>query len=146
MEFTDGENDVREAQGAGILEGYAESVFRRSRLSFEIPSRLHTGAVVEYDADPVIAPGGEFRVTVTLTNLRRNPYHYEVTVGLPEGWTAEFPRTQYVEHRTMMNDGTARWVMTLRAGDRVEPVNRIPVVFTPRGHAVPVMIPLVLLG
>lgn len=144
--YVDGENDTEEARNAGILAGYKESVFRRSRLSFEIPSRLHTDAVVEYEADPVIAPGGEFRVTVTLTNLRRNPYHYEVTVGLPEGWTAEFPRTQYVEHKTLVNDGVSRWTMTIRAGDRVDPVNRIPVVFSPRGHAVPVMIPLVLLG
>ncbi|MBO4406784.1 MAG: hypothetical protein J5849_03720, partial [Clostridia bacterium] len=144
--FTDGESDVREAREAGILKGYKEEVFRRSRLSFEIPSRLHTDAVVEYEADPVVKPGEDFTLTVTLTNRRRNPYHYEVTVGLPEGWTADYPRTQYVEHKTLVNDGTSRWTMTVHAGDRVDPVNRIPVVFTPRGHAVPVMIPVVLLG
>ena len=51
-----------------ILPGYAQEVFSRSPLSFEVPGTLHTQTVVEYAREPVIKPGAvAFGVTSILT-------------------------------------------------------------------------------
>ncbi|MBQ7901233.1 MAG: ADP-ribosylglycohydrolase family protein [Clostridia bacterium] len=146
VEYTDGENQVDEALGADILNGYAQGIFARSPYSFDIPGQLHTEAFVEYQCEPVVRPNSEFNVKITLKNNRLNSYHYEFDVCLPEGWSAEYDRTCYIHQKTLCTDDTATWEMKLLIGEKVDSINKIPVMISPKGHAVPVMVPIVLLG
>lgn len=146
VEYTSSGSVIDAALSSDILDGYVEKVMSRKHYSFEIPSLLHTEVVVEYDKEPVVKPGDEFEITVTLQNNRWNSYHYEFCVYLPEGWSANYRRICAVHENRMMTDGIAKWNMTLTVGENVDAVNRIPIMISPKGHVMPVMIPIVLLG
>ncbi|MBQ3864913.1 MAG: ADP-ribosylglycohydrolase family protein [Clostridia bacterium] len=146
LDLSEEATEAEKAIAADLIPGYVQDVFGRSPWSFEVPATVHTKAVVEYDREPVVRPGEDFVITVTLENARRNPYHYEVNAALPEGWSADYPHTQYIEHRTMINNARSQWKMTVHVGETVGAVNRIQVSFSPKGHVYPVMIPIVLLG
>ena len=146
LEFTDGDSFVNSEEASEILKGYAQKVISRNPNSFEIPSLSHSSAVVEYEGDPVVRTNTPFKVKITLKNHRMDAFHYQFTVGLPEGWTAEYPRTCSNAYPTLCTDGISVWEMTVNVGERVEPVNRISVMISTQAHAVPVMVPIVLLG
>lgn len=146
FEYTDGENVYNKDEASQILAGYAEKFFDRSPYSFEINTVPHTKAVIEYDCEPIVKPNSEFKVRITLTNVRKSSYYYEFDVALPEGWSAEYSRTFYVQQRTTSIKNYATWEMTINVGERVEAINRIPIIITPKAHAVPIMVPVVLLG
>ena len=124
---------------------HIQDLFKRSPYSFEIPTP-HTKAIVEYPVAPFVKPNGEFEVKISLKNFRRNSYYYEFNVALPEGWTADYNRTCHVQQRTQLDKGMTEWVMKINVGERVEPINRIQVMVSPKNHAIPIMVPIVLLG
>ena len=146
LEFTDGDSFVNAEEAAQILNGYAERVISRNPNSFEIPSLSHSSAVVEYENDPVVKPNTPFKVKITVKNHRKDAFHYQFTVGLPEGWTAEYPRTCANAYTDLCGGGISVWEMTINVGERVEPVNRISVMISTQAHAAPIMVPIVLLG
>lgn len=145
--YTEGENEVEPNKLENVLAGIPQKVMNRSALSFEI-GNIHTDAVVEYEKDPEVCPGEDFKVKVTFTCKKAGPYHMEIDVNLPEGWSADYRKTCYMQNRTLskLKDGTETWEMTIHVGENVNFINRIPVTVTARGHANPIMIPLVLLG
>jgi len=152
MEYTDGEADLGNVDLNIVLKDYnipfkthIKDLFKRSPYSFEIPE-VHTKAIVEYDCAPIVKPNTDFDVTITLKNFRRNSYYYEFDLALPEGWTAEYDRTCHIHQRTQLDMGLAVWKMKIHVGERVDPVNRIPVMISPKNHACPLMVPIVLLG
>ena len=146
VEYVEGESSMDEVDADSILSGYSDKVLSRSPYSFEINSLLHTSAVVEYEKEPHIRPNEQFKVKVTLENIRKDPYYYEINVALPEGWTAEYNKTVHVFEPTEYVKGVTKFEILITAGERVETINRIPVMISPKSHAVPVMLPLVLLG
>ncbi len=148
LEFVDGESEIDSQEASEILKGYVEEIFARSPYSFEVPDLLHTSTVVEYEKEPQVKPGDTFKVKVTLKNIGHDPRHFEVNVFLPEGWTAEYNRTCYLHHENRSDEPPAvdRWEMTITVGETTAPINRIPVMFSSPAHALPIMIPVVLLG
>ena len=150
VEFTDAESEIDSAEAAKVLDGYVADVFSRSRWSFEVNSITHTDAIVEYEKAPQVKPGDTFKIKVTLKNKRYDPHYYEVNAQLPEGWTADYNRVIYAAHNTVevsrFGTGVGTWEMTITVGENVAPVNRIPIVLTSLAHAVPVTIPVVLVG
>lgn len=150
VEFTDGASEIDSEEAAKILDGYVAEVFSRSPWSFEVNSITHTDAIVEYEKAPQVKPGDTFKIKVTLKNKRFDPHYYEVNAQLPEGWTADYNRIIYAAHNTVevsqFGTGIGTWKMTITVGENVAPVNRIPIVLTSLAHAVPVTIPVVLVG
>ena len=146
FEYTDGANEYNKEDADEILTGYAERFFDRSPYSFEINTVPHTKAVVEYDCEPIVKPGDDFKVRVTFTNVRSSSFYYEIDVALPDGWTADYMKTCYVQQKTTDVSNMATWEMMVHVGERVDSINRIPVTVSPKAHAVPVMIPIVILG
>ena len=138
--------DAKEADM--LLPGYAQEVFARGPYSFESIACDHTSAVVEYDRAPKVRPGEDIQVRVTLTSHRSDSFYYTADVYLPEGWSAEYSRTCHIVYKQRMEEGSgkAQWKMTIHVGDNVRDINRIPLMFHAGGHAVPVVIPMVLLG
>lgn len=140
LEYTEDTDFIDERIPMYILNDYAEKMFKRSPYSFEIARKTHMDVIVEYDSEPIIKPNGNFKVRITIKNNRRNAYHCEFTVGLPDGWSADYERTAFVQ----LDEGT--WEMTIYAGEKVDSVNKIPVMISPQGHVMPVTAPIVLLG
>lgn len=147
LQWTDGCSDVPEA-ASQILQGYVQSIFTRKKFSFEIPSLLHTGVIVEYDRAPRVKPGEDFTVAVTLTNYRYDSRYYSGTVYLPEGWSADYNKSIHTIYRqdAFCQDGSTVWNVTIHVGEHVEATNQISLWLNADGHAVPILIPLVLLG
>lgn len=143
-------SEVNPLESDKVLAGYAQEIFSRSPWSFEIPSLIHTSAIVEYEKAPQVKPGDSFKVMITLKNHRFDPHYYDVNVTLPEGWSADYSRVIYAAHNTVENStfgtGTAKWEMTINVGENVAPVNNIPLVLSSIAHSVPVFIPIVLVG
>ncbi len=145
-EYSEAKSSIEEIKNSDILKGYAEEIFARSPYSFEISNLLHTDAIVEYESEPIVKPNGEFKLKITLKNNRNNPYHCEFAVWLPEGWSADYERTCYLNTTTLKSNGKATWKMTINVGERVDSINKIPIMISMKGHATPIMIPVVLLG
>lgn len=146
VEYTSDATDIEELKEARILEGYAKEVCSRSPYCFEITTGLHTDALIEYDREPFVKPGDEFHVRVTLTNNRHSAHHHIVDVFLPEGWAADYDKTCFSDQRTRITSNKSCWDMVIHVGDKVEAVNRIPIMISTTSHAMPLMIPVILMG
>lgn len=148
LEWTVDKSEVSAPETDLLLAGYSSDVFSRSPYSFEIPSLLHTSVVVEYEREPRVKPGEALSVKVTLKNRRLDSHYYAAQLYLPEGWSADYDKcchTIYTQ-RGHGQDGVAQWQMKLYIGEAVKAVNQIPLIFQVADHAVPIMIPIVLLG
>ncbi len=146
--WTKEETKIDETEREKVLSGYAQEVFARSPLSFEVPGTLHTQTVVEYERDPVVKAGENFKLKITLKNLRRDAHFYTVETYLPEGWSADHNKTVAIRYsqRPHREDGIACMEMVIHIGEKVDAINHIPVVIQSCQHAIPIYVPLVLLG
>ncbi len=147
-EIADCETEYSKDAAFNVLKNYSGEVLSRSPYSFEIGDPIHTSAVIEYEKEPRIKPLDAFKVKVTLSNHREDSRYYNVDVFLPEGWTADYNKTCHTIYRQTPHgqDGKAVWEMTVNVGERVEGINKIVVMVSTHEHAVPLMIPVVLLG
>lgn len=145
VEFTDGETEYPEDVSVAAGRYYAKTVLSRKPYSFEILSSPHTGAVVEYDSEPVIKAGESFKITVKVYNKWRDSHPIEARVSLPDGWTAVYPKG-FVLHNQGFKRSLFVWEMTVTANENVNASNKIDVVFDSSINAVPLYVPVVLLG
>ena len=141
-------NYINPEEREKILSGYAQEIFARSPLSFEVPGTLHTQTIVEYVRDPIVKPGEEFTLKITLKNLRNDSRYYTVIPYLPDGWSADYNKTAQASYfqRPHGETGLATIEMTIHIGENVAPVNQFPIVIHTSHHAVPITIPISLLG
>ena len=147
LDYTDKETSFGDIVPSNILFDQKEEFFTRSPYSFEISCVPHSVAVVEYEETPVVKPGMDFKVKIRIRNKLETHYYHEVTVGLPEGWTADYSRTCFVKKQVYSEyEDSCVFEMTVRVGENVSPVNRISVIFNSKLCVVPMTIPIVLLG
>ncbi len=148
FQFTDAQNEYSAEYAHNVLKNYSKETLSRSPYSFEIGDTIHTSAVIEYEKEPRIKPLDNFNVKVTLTNYREDSRYYNIDVFLPEGWNAEYNKTCHTIYRQTPHgqDGKAVWEMTVNVGEKVDGINKIAVMISTHEHAVPLMIPIVLLG
>ena len=131
-----------------ILRGYSMEIFSRSPYSFEVPNPLHTETLVEYDRAPIVKPGDSFRVKITFQNKRYDSRYVSIHPILPEGWSADYSKTCYMRYDQFIHQEYGKGIleMVIHVGENVLDVNKIPVIVESRDHAVPIFIPIVLLG
>ena len=146
VEFTDEESSFENINPEEILKDYAKDMLSRSKYSFEINEVPHTKAVIEYEKSPIVKPGELFNIKVKIRNFRKTPVYMDIDVSLPEGWSAEYANSLFVLHDSIKGKGEAVWEMTVRVGEVVENINRIPLIIRGRGNATSIYIPIVLLG
>ena len=112
-------------------------------------------AIVHYEGEPTITPGGRLTVTVELRNPQYDAQWLHIRVYEPAGWTADYQKSVCFLHRSSCStgpkglghvDGRTSWQVTFTAGEQVEAVNRIPVTMEIMGYPVPLYIPLTVLG
>ena len=113
---------------------------------FEVTNGVNLSAAIQYDTTPEVQPLTDFKVKVHFRNHRPDPYRMELGVFLPEGWTAEYQRSVYLEHGSLNTHKRASWEMTIHVGERVEAVNKVCVWVNAATHPLPLMIPMVLMG
>lgn len=159
MEYTDGETNFDKERALQIQrsdnnkfhwlnEMFAEDIREMLQYApwyFQIEN-VHIGAVVQYETEPVVTPNSAFKVKVHLKNYRQDPTHLDFHVSLPEGWTADYRRMDYISHWTSKSDARLTWEMTIHTGEEVVSINKVSVWVTPVAHPLPLMLPLVLLG
>ena len=158
MEYTDGEtvydreaayavqadnvaSNIREFSIAGLKEMMSYGPYY-----FEVTNGVHMSAVVQYETEPVVKPLTDFNVKVHLRNHRPDPHHVGFNVALPEGWTADYRRMEYLSQYTRNSNARVTWEMTIHVGERVDAVNKVIVWADAATHPLPLMIPMVLLG
>ena len=151
FEYVDGENEINLEETKKVLEGYSQRIFKRSPYSFEMTNMLHTDVIIEYDKEPRVKPNSDFKIKFTLSNRRRDARHCYVKVMLPEGWSADYDRCVYVpfndEHHNDTGINMATYEMVVHVGEKVDATNDIVVSFSnSAAHAVPMLVPVVLLG
>ena len=146
MEYTDEADEYDREKAFGILKGYSSAYMRRSPYSFDVKSGYQWDAVVEYEKEPVIKPGEEFKIRITLKNRLLQPYHVDVEVHLPEGWSAEYRRTTYIDCNAQYHKPVNTHEITLTAGEKVCSRNNVVISVTSPVCPMPLLIPISLLG
>lgn len=122
-------------------------LYSLSPYSFEVKNH-QLRATVEYAAAPQLRPGESITAKITFYNQKFDPCWLDISVFLPEGWTAQYAKNVYLQHRAHFDttQGIASWEITLAAGETVQQINRLPVWVTASGYPTPLLIPLVILG
>ncbi len=151
MEYTDGEDEGSEKEYMQTktykdIRDEMNEFILRTPYSFEIRQNNHTAVIVEYEDKPEISPLCEFNVKLTLKNYQQDPHAFYFEVFLPEGWSAEYRKTAHCSHVTGNTSGQCIWKMKIKAGENVAARNNIYIVISSQNHALPIFVPITLLG
>lgn len=151
VSLVEGEEEIPET----VANDYMKSGATLQRLKtlepyqFEInlePLRVR----VTWDRQPDIRPNNEIGVKVTFLNQRQiygnMPYFVSLRWLLPEGFTADGSLSVRVPHVSSHDNGTAEIHTVLRAGERVEAINRIALEVVIDGRSIVGYVPMLLLG
>ncbi len=105
---------------------------------------------VEFKEPPMVSEGGQLAGSVAAISKMNDGRMYKVKMHLPQGWTAEYPKTFYVEggYMTHLNEANRvrRFDFKINAGENVEPVNKIIVEMTVDGRPTTVLMPVTVIG
>ncbi len=124
---------------------------------FEVDAGLFSVRVT-YDRAPDIAPGEELGVTVSLIHSASYKYRSVCSFGnlplalelrwwLPEGFTVEGKRTVVLEHNNSHHRCPQKDIhVIIKAGERVEAVNRVVLEVTADGRPTACFVPMQLMG
>lgn len=152
VEYVSSDSDglIIEATGSPFsADAYREEFDRylaRSPYSFDI-NEQGMCVTVEFDGEPVIKKGESIDVKVRFRNWTYMPQWLKIKVYQPEGWEAEYTKSVQLLHHTNETYPEAFWKLKITAAEGdIEAVNRIPIVVEIGNFAMPVTIPLVLLG
>lgn len=147
LEYTDDETSFGDIVPEKILSRQKEEFFTRSPYSFEVPCVPYSNAIVEFDDEPVVKPNSDIKVRVRIRNTFSSCFYYDVVVGLPDGWTADYSHTCHVcyTERDPYIDATV-WELLVHVGEKVDSVNNISIIMSSGLCVVPMVIPITLLG
>ena len=152
--LTDGEDEIP----ADLAECFLEECAKDGNMSGIKPYSMHfdftfVSADVVLDRAPDVAPNSEIKVSLTCTNnwnvYDNGQYNLTLRWWLPEGFTTEGGRqTLYLPRysRTRGEPAACTTEFTIRAGDRVAPLNRCVLEIVGEGRITPMYIPITLLG
>ena len=153
VSLTDGDDEIP----SGLCEKFLGENMTATRLAALRPYSFNfdiggfvTGTVC-YDGAPDITPNGEKKLTIHFENNTEvygsTPYYLNLRWLLPEGFTVEGGKDSIrLPHVNAHYDGTCDAEFTIRAGERVEPVNRVVLEVTADGRSAAGYAPIVLLG
>lgn len=124
------------------------SVVKPYSMRFDFPL---LSAEVVLDGGPEIAPNGEKKVKIALTNFYdkfgRWFYYAKLRWWLPDGFSLEGDRpTTLISTKDARYVGTECFEVTIRAGEQVSDLNRCVLEVTMEGRVIPMYIPITLLG
>lgn len=171
VQLTDGPDEIPSEDIAALKQNSTvKKLWERPGYSYTVDF-IHASGRVEFDEEPVIAPGGSLPVRIVFQNHMHEVKHLHVRLHLPEGFTASYPRDVYLNHqfeKTAFDryhrlpegfqsdltqvpgpehmDREAIWEGTITAGEQVDAMNRIIAEVTCDGHPTVGLIPITILG
>ncbi len=152
VELTDGGNDIPADIRERLMSGEktAQALASMTPYSFNFDMGCVHG-VVSYDGAPDIAPFGEKKVRIHLSNntvaYGNILYYLNLRWLLPEGFTVEGGRDSIrLCNQNAHYEGVYDVEFTVRAGERVAPVNRLVLEVTADGRSASAYAPVILLG
>lgn len=105
---------------------------------------------VSFAAEPQIKEGESLTAYITIKNRFPDPRNFYFKPILPEGFTASaYERCIHVANGDVTgftDTSSAVWSVTITAGERLEPVNKVIVEITSPGKAMAAYVPIVFLG
>lgn len=141
------ETDLSGASVAAFSgRSFVESFAGRKPYSFTAEG-IYADALVEFDEKPVIAPGGELRGRVTiLAHTLPEQKHYRLHFYAPDGWQVDSQKNLFTPalHSTFTHNASTAFA--IRAGERVEALNRIVLEITCPGRPTALLVPLCIMG
>lgn len=147
--WTDGPSDIN---AVGWEDYYLERIpspfQNRTKYCYDVPMPPHLKATVCFDREPIVKPFEEITAKIVFKNEFPDPRHGLVTLHLPEG----FEGVSYHHHIFLMHecahhtDGVTTWSVTLKAGEQVQPMNRVIAEINFPGRPMPALIPINIIG
>ena len=144
------------------LDGFEELLLSRTfekakeKLVALKPNTMHfdftyVSADVVLDREPDIEENGECKVTVTFTNNHnaydRGYYNIQLRWWLPDGFTVEGGKQVLtVEYKNKHSLDTVSTTFTVKAGETVQPINRLVLEAVGMGRPTAMYMPIVLLS
>ena len=125
----------------------ANKLLNRSKYSFSVEGVFAT-VLVEYNQAPTIRALGELdcRISVGIKSIYAKQDHYTFHWHLPEGWSVEGAHSVFAAPRWYKNEGHAVADLKIHAGEQVEAVNRLILEVRCPDHAMPILVPVTILG
>lgn len=118
----------------------------RSQYSYTIEG-IYADALVEFDQKPVAQPGGTLTGRISLTPRPMSEQrHYRLRPLVPAGWQFECARNLFTAAPHSAHREHACAPFTLHVGEEVEAVNRIILEITCPGRAMPLLVPIQVMG
>lgn len=153
---TEGPDSIPGDFDPSIFKGraFADMLEKRAQYSF-ITSNEIMQALVEFEKAPVIAPGGELKLKVTVAQTGCTSYRrMALKWYTPEGFKADCRTNLFSRWRPHFGgsvldaaaDSASVAEVTITAGDKVEPVNRMVLEITTPGQCQPLLVPVTILG
>ena len=115
----------------------------RKRYCYDVYCSPTIRAIVNFDSEPIIKENGDLGISVGILNTAEKQISARIKLHLPEGFHCEYPRNLRLGYYT---DGYTVWNATVKAGDVIEPMNRIIMEVDFAGLPMPALIPINILG
>ena len=159
VEVTDGPDEIPEDFDPAIFKGrtFAKMLEKRAQYSF-VTANETMKALVEFEKAPEIAPGGEIKLKVTVTQTGCRSYRrFALKWYTPEGfavsgktnifskWAPGFGADDGHMVNGFVDDANFAEV-TITAGEKVDPVNRLVLEITAPNLCQPLLVPIAILG
>lgn len=149
VKLTDGESDFSEHETYDKWYDI-KTLTERKRYSTEAYDFTIGMGHIQFDSEPCIAPLETISFVLKLINKMHDCRYYNLQLIMPDGWTAEYPKSFFVPNGYMghiMEPGGYHGIsIKITAGENVFAQNRIFAVLTSNGRPTVGVIPIMLLG
>ncbi|MDD6483411.1 MAG: ADP-ribosylglycohydrolase family protein [Clostridiales bacterium] len=143
FEFTDGEEEFDKRHIESLkTDIVAKRIYNRTGMAYD----AHTTAIearAEFKGSPEIMVNGEIEVKLAFYPLTHQTQNLYFKFHLPEGWTVEGPHGMILDRTAYNWDGVT---VKIKAGEKVERINRITAEIWGDLHAERVYLPITVLG
>lgn len=149
VELVEDDNDFSEFDKTEFCgDNFVKSVFFRSPYSFKL-NNPYAEIWVEFDAEPRIMPGGSLsgRISASIKTMPEQK-HFHLRWLLPEGWnvTGRLNLHANAEQSQYKKWSSTEFTLTVAEDACIMANNRLILDITCPGRALPILIPIIVLG
>ncbi|MBE7054332.1 MAG: ADP-ribosylglycohydrolase family protein [Ruminococcaceae bacterium] len=150
VEFTDGESEYNE-EVLKTNERYIKNILDQSAYSFNISNGTEFSAAIEFEKEPVVKSDEEIKVKIKFFNYFREPFNADIKAYLPDTWSAVYDKNIFVKgsatvHWTEWDDVKGECNLVITPGEIINSKNDIIISVTSPARAMPLLIPITILG
>ena len=148
VKLVDDEDDFGDIKPEDFCgDDFVKKTFNCSKYSVWGES-VFAKAVVDFDTEPRIVALGELKCFVTVKHLNNfgRQDQYNLKWYLPDGWSVSGRKNLFANAHFSDNHDFEKTEITITAGEKVEGNNRIILEVTNADHAMPILVPIIILG